>query len=58
MSLVRYAGHRTWVKGARKDSGTLAQSAKPYQGLTLETVACLGLLALRLGIRIVGTSVL
>jgi len=34
------------------------QPAKPSQGLALEIVACLGLLALGLGIRIVGTSVL
>jgi hypothetical protein len=58
MSLIRNAGHGTWIMGTRKGAGTLVQPAKPSQGLALEIVACLGLLALGLGIRIVGTSVL
>ena len=58
MSLIRNAGHGPWIMGTRKGAGTLVQPEKPSQGLALEIVACLGLLALGLGIRIVGTSVL
>lgn len=46
------------MMGTRKGAGMLVQPAKPSQGLALEIVACLGLLTLGLGIRIVGTSVL
>ena len=46
------------MKIARKGADTLAQPAKPHQGFVLEIVACLVLLALGLGVRIVGTSVL
>jgi hypothetical protein len=46
------------MKGTRKSASTLVQPAKSYQGLVVEIVACLGLLALGLSIRIVGTSVL
>jgi hypothetical protein len=46
------------MKGTGKGAGTLVRPRKPFQGLALEIVVCLGLLALGLGIRIVGTSVL
>lgn len=58
MSRVHDARHGAWMKDPGKGADTLAQPAKPYQGFVLEIVACLGLLALGLGIRIVGTSVL
>jgi len=58
MPRIVHAGHGIWLKGIRKGAGTLVRSEKPFQGLALELVVCLGLLALGLGIRIVGTSVL
>ena len=46
------------MKGGRKGAGIIVQPAKPSQGLALEIVACIGLLAFGLGIRIVGTPLL
>lgn len=46
------------MKDRRTSADTRVQPAKPYRGFALEIVACLALLALGLGIRIVGTSVL
>lgn len=58
MPRIVHSGHENWLKGIRKGAGTFVQSKKPFQGLALELVVCLGLLVLGLGIRIVGTSVL
>ena len=58
MPRIVYAGHENWLKGTRKGAGALVRFRKPFQGLALEIIACLGLLALGLGIRIVGWSVL
>ena len=54
MPRIVHAGHGNWLKG----TGTLMRSGKPFQGLSLELIVCLGLLALGLAIRIIGTSVL
>ena len=58
MPHIVHAGHGNWLKGTRKGAGTLVRPEKRSQGLALELVVCLGLLALGLGIRIVGTTVL
>jgi hypothetical protein len=46
------------MKDTREGVDTLVQPAKLYQDLALEIVACLGLLVLGFGIRIVGHFVL
>lgn len=58
MPRIDHAGHGTWMKGPRRCAGTLGRRPRPYQRLAVEIVACLGLLALGVGIRIVGTSIL
>lgn len=58
MPRIVHAGHGNWLKGTRRGAGTLMRSRRPYQGFALEFIVCLGLLALGLGIRVVGTSVL
>jgi hypothetical protein len=57
MSRVHYAGHGTWLKETRRASGVRTRLEKGSQGFAVEIVACLSLLALGFGIRIVGTYV-
>jgi|GEM_PF-6465474 len=54
MPRIVHAGHGNWLKG----TGKRMQSKKPFQGLALELIVCLGLLTLGFGIRYVGHFVL
>lgn len=58
MPRIAHADHGACKKNTRNDAGTLVHSRKPHQGFDLEIFACLGLLALGFGIRIVGSSLL